>query len=81
MNCDYVIELCGEPVFIEIAGLATESKNKSSVELDYERRLKEKLSMLESSNLNYHIIYPKDFKAKSLDEIFSFLHSKQPITV
>ena len=34
----------------------------------------EKINMLESINANNKIIYPIDFREKSLDEIFSFLN-------
>lgn len=72
-NCDYVIDYKGSELFIEIAGLYTDNKNKSYVEKDYIRRFNDKLKLLEKSNLNYFVLYPKDFKEKTLDEIFSFL--------
>ena len=43
------------------------------IEKNYIKRFNDKLKLLEKSNLNYLVLYPKDFKEKTLDEIFSFL--------
>lgn len=73
MNCDYVIENKEKLKFIEVAGFITNNKNKSSIELDYTRRFKQKETILKKSNLDYLVIYPRDLKSKTLDEIFEFL--------
>lgn len=75
-NCDYVIKKDNILIFIEIAGFITEYDSKSKIELDYIKRFEHKLKLINNSNLNFIALYPKDFKSKSLDEIFSFL-SKQ----
>jgi hypothetical protein len=73
-DCDYVLNFKGELLFIEVAGFYTFNDNESSIEKDYIRRFDAKIEIIESANLNYFVIYPKDFKEKSLDEIFSFLY-------
>jgi hypothetical protein len=50
-----------------------DENNSSDISIEYAKRLDEKIKMLELNNINYKIIYPLDFKQKSLDEIFSFL--------
>jgi hypothetical protein len=61
-DCDYLID---SKWYVEVAGLIEHKK--------YKLDLDEKIKMLESEKLNYVIVYPSDFKEKSLEEIFSFL--------
>ena len=71
-DCDYIILHNGEIVWVEIAGLYPSRKKISSMEKDYKKRFDHKLNTL-LSNFNYKILYPQDFKEKTLDEMFSFL--------
>jgi hypothetical protein len=71
-DCDYVINLNNTIWYVEVAGMYDEN-NSSDISIEYAKRLDEKIKMLELNNINYKIIYPLDFKQKSLDEIFSFL--------
>lgn len=75
-DCDYVVAINGLTWYIEIAGMLDARKvNKykdDKIRKVYKRRIKEKVGLLESNNLNYKIIYPIDFE-KPLDEVFSFL--------
>ena len=69
MNCDYLIELNGECIYVEIAGLIeaykdyyylhkeiTASKKKEI----YRKKLEEKEKMLKNNNLKYFILFPCD---------------------
>lgn len=72
-DCDYIIDHEGIKWFVEVAGMYDDVCT-SKIGENYKRNLKEKIQMLKKQGLNYIIIYPKDFQAKSMDEIFSFLH-------
>jgi len=72
-NCDYVIDVNGKLLFIEIAGFITDCKTKSSIELQYIERFENKLDILNKSNLTYKVLYPKDFETRTMENIFSFL--------
>lgn len=69
---DYVIDINGEKIFVEIAGLYYEKDNKRVN--TYVEEFNEKLKLIESTNLKFKAIYAEDFQNKSLDEIFSFLN-------
>lgn len=71
-NCDYGIIHNGEWIFLEIAGLYTTREKKSSMEEDYIKRFDDKVDNL-LCHFNSMVLYPDDFKSKSLDELFSFL--------
>jgi hypothetical protein len=73
-DCDYVINYNNEQWYVEVAGLCTNHKTKSSMEKDYEKRFIIKQKLLEDSNLKYLIIYPHDLKEKSLEDIFYFIN-------
>lgn len=49
------------------------SEDDGEISVDYRNRLLQKIKMLDSENLNYKILYPKDFKNKTLDKIFNFM--------
>jgi hypothetical protein len=65
-DCDYVLSTVDGEWYIEVAGIEGVEK--------YEQGIKEKVKMLEKSKVRYKILYPKDFKRKTIDEIFSFLY-------
>lgn len=71
-DCDYVILHNGEQIWLEVAGLYPSRNNYSCMEANYKKSFDHKVSEL-LTNFNYHIFYPKDFKEKTLDEMFSFL--------
>ncbi|WP_339194052.1 hypothetical protein MKY95_19640 [Paenibacillus sp. FSL P4-0176] len=71
-DCDYVILHNGEFVWLEIAGLYPYRDHVSSMERDYKKRFDHKLDTL-LKEFNYKVLYPQDFKGKTLDEMFSFL--------
>jgi hypothetical protein len=71
-DCDYMIMYNSELIFLEIAGLYTSREKKSSMERDYIKRFEHKLQNL-LCELNNVVLYPDDFKKKTLDEMFSFL--------
>ena len=64
-DCDYVIKLNDKLLYVEIAGMLDETKiNKNKddkIRAKYRLHITEKEKMLKESNLNYQIIYPKDF--------------------
>jgi hypothetical protein len=71
-DCDYLILHNGEIIWLEIAGLYPYREKSSNMELDYKKRFDHKLNNL-LSNFNYKVLYPRDFKEKTLNEMFSFL--------
>lgn len=71
-DCDYVIIRNGEWIWLEIAGLISSRDKKSNMEKKYIERFNHKVNEL-LPHFNSKILYPEDFKTKSLDEIFSFL--------
>jgi hypothetical protein len=78
-DCDYLIIHNGIEWYVEIAGMLDYTKLSQSYEDNirkrYKKGLNKKISLLEEKNLKYKIIYPSDFKSKSLDKIFSFLYN------
>lgn len=82
-DCDYVINIDGKLWYVEIAGILDCKKSgeeySDKIHIDYKEKMTEKEEMLIESKVDYKIIYPRDFKTKSLDEIFSFLN--QPVNV
>ncbi|MEK4824638.1 hypothetical protein NSS71_08765 [Niallia sp. FSL W8-0951] len=76
-DCDYLVIHNGVKYYIEVAGMMDRYKTNliNKIEVTYNKRMHEKEIMLINSGVNYLFIYPNDFKEKSLDEIFSFLHS------
>ncbi len=73
-SIDYIIN---NYWYIEVAGMDTKGieGTKKGTLYNYQSNLKEKIKMLESENLNYKILYPKDFE-RPLDEVFSFLYKE-----
>lgn len=74
-NCDYVCELNGKPIYIEIAGMLY-SENERNLDVraqQYKKRLKEKIELLEKTKVQYKIIYNKEFRYNTLENVFSFL--------
>lgn len=78
MNCDYVLTLNGEKVYIEIAGVIDAYKtwyyrNKeiatSKSKENYRKKLSEKEKMLKSNNLKYFILFPCDLTTKNFKNI------------
>lgn len=80
MNCDYVLDINGEKVYIEIAGIIevykiwyyknkeiTTSKSKEI----YRKKLSEKEKMLKSNNLKYFILFPCDLTTENFKNIIS----------
>ncbi|OZB98018.1 hypothetical protein CJP46_02305 [Paenibacillus sp. XY044] len=77
-DCDYVILYNGDIIWLEIAGLYPYGEKISRMEKDYKERFDHKVSEL-LSIFNYKIFYPQDFKERTLDEMFGFLHEiKRP---
>lgn len=78
MDCDYIIKTNELTWYVEIAGMLDYSKigknNDDKIRRRYKEHLNKKMKMLQENSLNYKIIYPKDFKTKSMNEIFSFLN-------
>jgi hypothetical protein len=63
-DCDYVIDLNGETLYLEVAGVIdlTKQRKENDVRIKYNKQLKEKEDMLIESGLNYRIIYPHEIK-------------------
>lgn len=78
MNCDYMLNLNGEKVYIEIAGMIDAYKtwyyrNKeiitSKSKENYRKKLSEKEKMLKSNNLKYFILFPCDLTTENFKNI------------
>lgn len=78
MNCDYLININGKNIYIEIAGVIEAYKNhfffnkeitcSNSKEI-YRQKLSEKQSMLKENNLNYYILFPCDLSKENIHKI------------
>lgn len=78
MNCDYVLNLNGENVYIEIAGIIEvyktwyyenkEISTSKSKEI-YRKKLSKKEKMLKSNNLKYFILFPCDLTTENFKNI------------
>lgn len=79
MNCDYKIYTSDNQFwYVEMAGfIPSFSYNdlRSDEEIMYWRKLKYKIKLFKENNIeNTLIIFPRDMKTKSLEEIFYFLN-------
>lgn len=77
MDCDYMIVHKNVKYYIEVAGMMDKYKTTLSNKLEvmYAKKMNIKEGLLKQVKCKYLIIYPNDFKEKSLEEIFSFLHN------
>lgn len=80
MNCDYVLEIDNEPIYIEIAGIIESYKeyyyqNKiiacSKSKEKYRLKLIEKESLMKKCGLKYFILFPCDLTRDNLSKITS----------
>ncbi len=78
MNCDYVININGKIIYIEIAGILAEYKawfyankpiSRSKSREKYRLKLKKKEEMLKSHNLIYFILFPCDLTKDNFKNI------------
>ena len=78
MNCDYVIDINGIKLYIEIAGIIADYKtwyyeNKpitySKSKEKYRLKLAEKEQMLKDNGLNYFILFPCDLTKENFENI------------
>lgn len=76
-DCDYVITTNNTVWYVEIAGMLDYTKKSKSYDDEirkrYKKGLNKKIELLDDNKLKYIILYPEDFKTKTLDEIFAFL--------
>jgi len=75
-DCDYLVNIGSKVWYIEIAGMLDYDKvNKNKLKgyhKQYKTNLEEKEDMLKSNKLNYKILYPHDFKALEISDVFFF---------
>lgn len=78
MNCDYVIEIDGTKLYIEIAGIIVDYKTwyyedrvitHSKSKEKYRQKLKEKEQMLKDNGLNYFILFPCDLTKENFNNV------------
>ena len=78
MNCDYVIDIDGIKLYIEIAGIIADYKTwyyedkiitYSKSKEKYRQKLKEKEQMLKDNGLNYFILFPCDLTKENFENI------------
>lgn len=80
MNCDYVININGNSLYIEIAGILNEYKiwyyankeitTRKSRE-NYRKKLYKKEEMLKENNLHYYILFPCDLNKNNIENILN----------
>lgn len=79
-NCDYVLYVNNNPIYIEIAGVLQGYKewyysdreiSSSKSKEKYRVKLKQKESMLKNSNLKYFILFPCDLTTENFDRIIN----------
>ena len=80
MNCDYIINIKGKNIYIEIAGIIEAYKSyffsgkpikASKSKENYRKKLSKKQSMLRENNLNYYILFPCDLTKENVYEILN----------
>ena len=86
LDCDYKINIGGEWLYVEIAGMLRDHKKnyingqfevKSKSKTNYMQKLKNKEEMLKDNNLDHMIIFPSDMNTEDkLDLIFETIKSK-----
>lgn len=78
MNCDYVIYIGNDVLYIEIAGIIADYKtwyyedkiiSNSKSKEKYRIKLKEKEQMLKTNNLRYFILFPCDLTKENFTDI------------
>lgn len=77
LDCDYEIHINNKKIYIEIAGVLRDYKNKyktpelikSKSKSRYAEKLNIKEAMLKNNNLEYYILFPSDLK--DLDNLFN----------
>lgn len=78
MNCDYVIDIDGTKLYIEIAGIIVDYKTwyyedkpitHSKSKEKYRLKLKEKEQMLKDNGLNYFILFPCDLTKENFNNV------------
>jgi len=78
MNCDYIIDIDGTKLYIEIAGIIADYKTwyyedkpitQSKSKEKYRLKLKEKEKMLKDNGLNYFILFPCDLTKENFDNV------------
>ena len=78
MNCDYVIEIDGTKLYIEIAGIIVDYKTwyyedrvitHSKSKEKYRLKLKEKEQMLNDNGLDYFILFPCDLTNENFHDV------------
>ena len=78
MNCDYVIEIDGTKLYIEIAGIIVDYKTwyyedrtitHSKSKEKYRHKLKEKEQMLKDNGLDYFILFPCDLTKENFNNV------------
>lgn len=78
MNCDYVIDIDGTTLYIEIAGIIVDYKTwyyedkvitHSKSKEKYRLKLKEKEQMLKDNGLNYFILFPCDLTKENFNNV------------
>jgi len=83
-NCDYVVNINEETIYLEIAGMLDEEKinfnRLKGRHKYYKKGLDEKIKMLQENKLNYHILYPPNFN-KSIEDTYSFLNINSDLSV
>lgn len=78
LDCDYIIHINDKTIYIEIAGMLRDYKNKyktpeiisSKSKRKYAEKLNIKENMFIQQNLNYFILFPSDLKEDNLDFLF-----------
>ena len=80
INCDYVIYINNEPIYIEIAGIIGDYKewyysnkeiSSSKSKEKYRVKLNQKEGILKSNNLKYFILFPCDLTTENFERIIS----------
>lgn len=78
LDCDYVININDNLVYVEIAGMLRDYKNRyktpenipSNSKKKYAEKLNQKESMFIKENLHYFILFPSDLTEDKIDYIF-----------
>lgn len=84
MNCDYVLNVNGKNIFIEIAGIIHNANNNwefltysSKQEQGYQEKMKKKKKLLEDNQADYLFLFPEDFIDNKYIDIFNnFMSTK-----
>lgn len=74
MNCDYMITVCGKPVYVEMAGFLprknVEWERFSVEEKNYARKMRYKKKIMDRDNVLYYVIYPHEINNSSMEDIY-----------